>query len=110
MKKLLLALILFTSIGLSTQAQILFEFDVEIETKISNGITTADVTIILKTGELPIKYQLMPVNAPDGEALFESKFIDRSKYKFKAIPAGMYLAKVLNKNGMMSYKLIEITE
>lgn len=110
MKKILITLVLLTSIGFCAQAQMLFDFDVEIDTKVKSEIVSADIAITLKIGELPINYQLMPINEPEGEALFESGFIDKSKYKFRDIPKGMYLAKVLNKDGLFSYKLIEVTE
>lgn len=110
MKKITFTLLLFICFGCFVSAQVMFDYDVETDTKLKENETVADVTIILNYGNTPVKYQIMPFGQSDGVPIKESKFTKKTKYTFSNIPSGKYLIKIINKEGLYAFKPFDIKE
>lgn len=110
MKKLLLSLLLIAGVGYIAQAQAVFEFQVEIKVKTKDSETFGDVSVTLTKGETSVNYQILPLGDIFATPLYESGLTSKSNYKFKKIPAGKYLLKVVDEAGRFAFELIEIKE
>jgi hypothetical protein len=107
MKKLffLTILVSFASFAIS---QVLFEFNINVISKTTDGKKVADVQITLSKGETPVKYVIINGTRLSDEILVESKFTQMTEYIFKDLPAGKYLLKIEDEQGRIAGKPFEI--
>ncbi|MBN2486560.1 MAG: hypothetical protein JXB34_11355 [Bacteroidales bacterium] len=109
MKRSIFISLLAICVFLPLFSQVLFDFDLNITTKVKDGNVVGDVQIVLTTGETPVKYIIINGGRITDEILVESKFTKKADYKFKDIPAGKYLIKIEDKQGRMAGKAFEIS-
>ena len=110
MKKKLLLFIFIFGFSIPMFSQVLFDFDININTKIKDGKVVGDVRIELTKGETPVKYIIIDGTRINDKVLVESKFTKKTVFKFKDIPAGKYLLKIEDEEGRIAGKAIEISQ
>jgi hypothetical protein len=108
-KKLLLTLSIFC-IALPMFSQVMFDFEINIENKIKDGIKSGDVMVILKSDNGQVNYQIMPLGQLDGTPVAQSGTTKKKKYTFKNIPSGKYLIKITDEESHMAFKLLVVNE
>jgi hypothetical protein len=110
MKKVALALIIM--LGISTVSTFSQEISYEIKIKYHKEKVnpTADVSIKVNKGTPSFNFYLMTNDPINGQILKESNPVNAKSYTFESVESGKYFIKIMDHNGMVAGKTIEITQ
>jgi len=102
MKKILVFLGVIIITVVTVFSQVLFEFKIDVEKKITNNEVFADVKIIVSKGPETFQYQITPATGINAEPIYKSRFTKKREFVFKNIPEGKYYIKLVDENGKSS--------
>jgi hypothetical protein len=109
MKKitLLLFLSLLVSPCLFSQA---ISYDIKLKYHGEATGTTADITIVVTSGNAEFTYSIMTNDPLHGQVLQTSGPVKNKSYTFKGVKPGKYFIRITDKNGLPAGRTIEVLE
>jgi hypothetical protein len=107
MKRTVVVLIVMLSLAFSNAFS--QEIGYEIKVKYKDQVPqTADIIIKVTKGTPSFTFYLMTNDPRNGNVLRESGPVEKRSFTFESVEAGKYLVKILDKNGMVAGKTVEI--
>jgi hypothetical protein len=107
MKRTAVVLIIMLSLAFSNAFS--QEISYEIKVKYKNKMpVSADISIKVIKGTPSYTFYLMTNDPLNGEILRESGPVERKSFTFESVEPGKYLVKIVDRNGMIAGKTVEI--
>jgi hypothetical protein len=109
MKKALALLIVTFLLSASLYSQII-QYDITVAYKNTGSVTTADISVTVKSGNPEFTYYLMTNDPVKGEVLMKSEPSRRKSYVFREVKPGKYFLKIEDGKGMAAGKTVNVIE
>lgn len=107
MKRTAVVLIIMMSLAFSNAFS--QEIGYEVRVKYKNRVpAAADISIKVTKGSPSYTFYLMTNDPRNGEVLRESGPVDRKSYTFESVEPGKYFVKIVDRNGMVAGKTVDI--
>jgi len=107
MKRTAVVLIVMLSLALSNAFSQEIGYEIKVISK-NQTPGTADISIKVTKGTPSFTFYLMTNDPRSGEVLRESGPVEKRSFTFESVEAGTYLVKIMDKNGMVAGKTVEI--
>jgi hypothetical protein len=109
MKKALILLVVSFLLSASLYSQAI-QYEIKVRYNPDASGTTADITVIVKSGDPDFTYFMMTNDPRKGEVLLKSEPTRKKNYVFKGIKPGKYFIKIEDRLGMPVGKTVVIQE
>ena len=103
------AVVLIVMLSLAFSSAFSQEISYEIKVKYKDQVPqTADILIKITKGTPSFTFYLMTNDPRYGTLLRESGPVEKRSFTFESVEAGKYLIKIMDRNGMVAGKTVEI--
>jgi hypothetical protein len=107
MKRTAVVLIVMLSLAFSNVFSQEISYEIKVKYK-DQALQTADIIIKVTKGTPSFSFYLMTNDPRNGEVLRESGPVEKRSFTFESVEAGKYLIKIMDRNGMVAGKTVEI--
>jgi hypothetical protein len=107
MKRTAVVLIVMLSLAFSNAFSQEIGYEIKVLYK-NQTPQTGDINIKVTKGTPPYTFYIMTNDPRNGEVLRESGPVDKKSFTFESVEPGKYLIKIVDRNGMIAGKTVEI--
>jgi hypothetical protein len=107
MKRIAVVLIVMLSLALSNAFSQEISYEIKVVYK-NQTPGTADISIKVTKGTPSFAFYLMTNDPRNGDVIRESGPVEKRSFTFESVEVGKYLIKIVDKNGMVAGKTVEI--